>query len=69
MNQFFHTGKGVYLNLMPEVYYMHIAVILKSDLHHSFESTVKFNLLNSVHLSIISSESLLNVCYSKLGSI
>ena len=68
MNQFFHTGKGIYLNLMPEVYYMHIAAILKSDLDHSFESTVKFNLLNSVHLSIISSDSLLSVCCSKLGS-
>ena len=68
MNQFFHTGKGVYSNWMPEVYYMHIAVILMSDLGHSFESTVKFNPLNSVHLPIISSDSSLGVCCSKLGS-
>lgn len=51
---------------MPAVYSVHIAAICKSDLDHSFGSTVKFNLVNSIHLSSIPSDSLLSACCSKL---
>lgn len=49
---------------MPELYYyMHIAVILMSNLDHSFKSTVQFNLVNSVYVPC---DSLLSICCSVL---
>lgn len=55
----------MYSDRMPEVYDVHIAAILTSDLDHSFRSTVKFN-LNSTHLGTIPSDLLLSACCSKL---